>query len=66
MWTMHTDEVLGELLERLDAMGVAPLGAVERAPMLVEKRTWTRTFTDAGSDNVEAALENAIQAHGLW
>lgn len=38
-WQMREDEVLAELVERLTAMGIEPVGAVERAPMLVEKRT---------------------------
>jgi very-short-patch-repair endonuclease len=39
-WMLHKDEVLHELLERLCAMGIEPLGAMERSPSLVEKRTW--------------------------
>lgn len=37
-WQLRKDEVLTELLERLTAMGIEPLGAMERAPRLVEKR----------------------------
>jgi very-short-patch-repair endonuclease len=37
-WQLSKDEVLAELIERLTAMGIEPLGAVERAPMLVERR----------------------------
>ena len=37
-WQLHKDEVLAELIERLTAMGLEPLGSSERAPQLVEKR----------------------------
>ncbi len=38
-WQLRKDEVQAELVERLNAMGIEPLGAVQRAPTLVEKRT---------------------------
>src|SRR5262249_48369658 len=60
-WTLHKDEVLSELMERLNTMGIAPLGAVECAPMLVEKRTWRPPRAEDASDHIDVALENAIQ-----
>ncbi|MFZ5557227.1 MAG: AAA domain-containing protein [Pseudomonadota bacterium] len=39
-WALRKDEVLGELLDRLRSMGIAPVGAIERVPNLVEKREW--------------------------
>ena len=39
-WHLRKEEVLQELLDRLSAMGIEPLGAIERIPMLVEKRVW--------------------------
>jgi very-short-patch-repair endonuclease len=39
-WTLRKDEVFAELLERLGALGIEPIGAIDRAPGLVEKRTW--------------------------
>lgn len=39
-WMLRKDDVLGELLERLYAMGIEPVGAMETAPSLVEKRVW--------------------------
>jgi very-short-patch-repair endonuclease len=39
-WMMRKDEVLSELLERLYAMGIEPVGAMATAPSLVEKRVW--------------------------
>jgi uncharacterized protein (DUF1697 family) len=37
---MRRDEVLAELLQRLTAMGIEPLGTLEKIPSLVEQRTW--------------------------
>jgi very-short-patch-repair endonuclease len=39
-WALRKDEVLNELLARLHVMGIEPLGALERAPSLVEYREW--------------------------
>src|SRR4029077_13885623 len=39
-WTLRKDEVFAELLERLGALGIEPIGAIHRDPGLVEKRTW--------------------------
>jgi REase_MTES_1575 len=46
-WTLRKDEVLFELLQRLHAMGIDPLGAVERASTSVEKRTWRPPVEEA-------------------
>ncbi|MHB1936426.1 MAG: AAA domain-containing protein [Acidobacteriaceae bacterium] len=53
-WTLRKDEVLFELLQRLHAMGIDPLGAVERTSSLVEKRTWRRSFEEGVVDVVQA------------
>lgn len=42
-WTLRKDEVFAELLERLAALGIEPIGAIDRAPGLVERRTWQPT-----------------------
>ena len=39
-WILRKDEVFAELLERLTVLGIEPIGAIDRAPGLVEKRTW--------------------------
>jgi len=39
-WSLQRAEVIEELLNRLNAMGIEPLGALERAPSLVERRAW--------------------------
>jgi very-short-patch-repair endonuclease len=45
-WILRKDEVLFELLQRLHAMGIDPLGAVERSSTLVERRTWRPYFEE--------------------
>jgi very-short-patch-repair endonuclease len=55
-WTLRKDEVFAELLERLGVLGIEPIGAIDRAPSLVEKRTWrapTLQTPDAGDAVVE-------------
>lgn len=39
-WTLRKDEVIEELTQYLDRMGIEPVGAIERASRLVEKRVW--------------------------
>jgi very-short-patch-repair endonuclease len=39
-WTLRKYEVLADLLERLAMLGIEPIGAIDRAPGLVEKRIW--------------------------
>lgn len=63
-WSMRKDEVFQELLERLTAMGIEPLGALERAPTLVELRPWApkadeKSASDATADTLEAAIAAA-------
>lgn len=68
-WSLRKDEVLNELLDRLMAMGIEPLGAVERMPSLVEYRPWApRTdgapADDAAAKALEASIVQASQPHG--
>ncbi|CAJ4553982.1 DNA helicase related protein [Burkholderia pseudomallei] len=39
-WSMRREEVLNDLLARMYALGIEPLGAIERVPALVECREW--------------------------
>jgi very-short-patch-repair endonuclease len=50
-WSLHKDEVVSELLERLTTMGIEPLGAIEHAPKLVEKRVWEWKATESDAVN---------------
>jgi len=54
-WMLRKEEVLNELVERVSAMRIEPLGAMERAPSLVEKRIWKRP---------EAEVETQSEAVG--
>ena len=65
-WSLRQDEVLEELLQRLGAMGIEPLGTLARIPSLVEQRTWVPSSQDSseGGDLVEDALEAAIKEGG--
>jgi very-short-patch-repair endonuclease len=49
-WTLRKDEVLFELCERLNMMGIEPLGALEHTSTMVEKRIW------------QAPVENSVVA----
>lgn len=53
-WIMHKEEVLEELQERLKAKGIEPVGAMEYAPLLVEKRLWA----PAETDKIEGAAQH--------
>lgn len=60
-WQLRKDEVLEELLGRLTAMGIEPLGAVDRIPLLVEKRVWKKPESPEGQpDEAEIVLEEAV------
>lgn len=58
-WSLRKDEVFEELLERLAAMDIQPLGALEHVPCLVEKRTW-RAPRDEGEDAEDSIIEEAV------
>ena len=39
-WSLRKDGVLRDLLARLHAIGIEPLGAMERTPSVVDYREW--------------------------
>ena len=41
-WSLNKEEIFLELVSRLAAMGIEPLGALESIPSLVEKRVWVK------------------------
>ena len=62
-WSLRKDDVLQELLTRLSAMGIEPMGAIEYSPSLVSRRTWKFTREESNGnifDRTQAALELAI------
>ncbi len=57
-WSMRKDDVLAELRSRLHAMGIEPLGALERMPLVVESRNWPPVSAPAQeAGGLEAADE---------
>lgn len=63
-WALRKDEVFAELVQRLTTMGIEPLGALERAPSLVDKRVWMpqpKGEEEEQEDPVESAMEEAIR-----
>ena len=50
-WTLRKDEVVYELCERLNMMGIEPLGALEHSSTMVEKRVWRRPVEDLVASN---------------
>src|SRR5262249_24591732 len=61
-WTLREEEVFNELLERLGALGIEPIGAIDRAPSLVEKRTWRPAQNPA--EKAEGSSAPALQQPG--
>jgi len=59
-WSLQRETVLAELLGQLDSMGIAPLGALERIPSLVEYREWGREAQEMGGDAASDMLEDAV------
>jgi very-short-patch-repair endonuclease len=60
-WTLRRDEVVYELCERLNMMGIEPLGALEHTSTMVEKRVWRVAVEEAdaanpGTDGLRASL----------
>jgi very-short-patch-repair endonuclease len=60
-WSLRKEDVFGDLVERLTAMGIAPIGSMDRVPSLVEKRTWHPPKVE-GSDEVDSVLSAAVAA----
>lgn len=60
-WSLHRDDVLTELKERLNVMGIEPLGANDCAPSVVEKRVWTPpAIGDDRTDEIDEMLARAV------
>ncbi len=60
-WTLRKDEVIYELCERLNMMGIEPLGALEHTSTMVEKRVWHVPVEDSvainsGAEGLQASL----------
>jgi very-short-patch-repair endonuclease len=51
-WTLRKDEVLFELCQRLNMMGIEPLGGLDHTSTMVEKRVWCVPIDDRSVDEV--------------
>jgi very-short-patch-repair endonuclease len=60
-WSLQRETVLADLLAQLDAMGIEPLGALERIPSLVEYREWGRE-QPAADDAAGRMVEDVVAA----
>ncbi|MGO4813789.1 AAA domain-containing protein [Cupriavidus sp. 2MCAB6] len=62
-WCLRKEEVFAELVERLTAMGIEPIGAMAVPSRLVESRTWVLSVAtpDAIAGVVDAAIVAAKQ-----
>jgi very-short-patch-repair endonuclease len=61
-WVLHKDELVAELLSRLTAMGIGPVGSADRAPAFVEKRAWkpeSNGEANAASEALDAAIASS-------
>lgn len=61
-WSMRKDEILDELLQRLAAMGIEPLGMLETIPSLVEYRTWMPAVYTEGTVEVGDPIDDLVDA----
>lgn len=60
-WSLRQDDVIVELVDRLTAMGIEPLGAASQIPSMVGKRTWVAKEGENGTvDKVQEVLEQAV------
>ena len=59
-WSLRREEVMQELLQRLSAMGIEPLGTLEKTPSLVEYREWSPPPKADGPDDARDLLEQAV------
>lgn len=59
-WCLRKEEVFEELVERLTAMGIEPIGAMAVLPRLVESRTWVLSV--ATPDAIDGVVDAAIVA----
>ncbi len=67
-WSLQKEAIVEELVTRLKAMGIEPLGALERMPSLVEYREWRPSeYETASDDKAATALAQAMSSsqHGV-
>lgn len=63
-WQLRKQEVLAELIEQLSGLGIEPLGALERVPLLVERREVGAAVISNGSVNVWVQPAEPLECGG--
>lgn len=63
-WSMHKDEIFEELVERLAAMGIEPIGALKCLPTLVEYREWIGLTEELEEDELEVSVAEPVAFSG--
>ena len=48
-WSLRKEVVFDELIEKLNAMGIDPIGTLGSIPSIVEKRVWKAPEQEAGN-----------------
>jgi very-short-patch-repair endonuclease len=61
-WSLRKEDVFEELIARLTAMGIEPMGAMDKVPSLVEKRVWNPVDngTETQADEIDVAIAQAV------
>ncbi|QHG23884.1 AAA domain-containing protein [Pseudomonas sp. DTU12.1] len=52
-WSMHKEEIFGELLQRLAELGIEPTNALEKLPAVVELREWASAVSTSMEEDDE-------------
>lgn len=58
-WSLHKEDVFAELLARLYAMGIEPIGALGQLATLVEHRVWDQQEEDEVDEVIRRAVDGA-------
>jgi very-short-patch-repair endonuclease len=60
-WSMSKESLIAEMTQRLKAMGIEPIGALDRIPSLVERREYRNDATHDAETEVANLIERASQ-----
>jgi very-short-patch-repair endonuclease len=63
-WTLRKDDVMEELVQYLYRMGIEPMGAIDKASRLVEKRTWKQAASAETSEEQGTQQSETVTGDG--
>jgi very-short-patch-repair endonuclease len=63
-WTLRKDEVMEELVQHLYRMGIEPMGAIDKASRLVEKRVWKQAGSAETSEEQGTQRSEIVTGDG--